>query len=148
MNQISLAEVVDNAFWLHKAQSYGGIPYSHHLNHVNKTYRYLFGYAEDSIVKVIYLHDSLEDTVATETYLLIKGLSRYEVDVIKLLTKDPNSSKLEYLEKLSTNKDAVMVKIADSTSNLMYSYKSGNIRLIEKYQNNLEILWGYYGKFN
>lgn len=64
------------------------------------------------------LHDLLEDTRATEVDLLDYGFSREQVEAVVLLTRKPPYSYAEYITRLSDNKLARKVKIADLRDHL------------------------------
>lgn len=135
-----LAEVIDLAKNLHGNQKYGDKPYSYHLEDVYRTYECLFGHVEDEIVMAIFLHDSIEDCNIDGQYLIWAGVPSSVVTLVEILTKWKYETKLAYLSRVMENEAARMIKAADSHSNLVHSFKSGNERLIKKYTENLAIL--------
>lgn len=70
---------------------------------------------EEKIVAV--LHDVVEDTNLTFEYLLNQGISPDLVDALRLLTHTKDTSYEDYIKKLSTNKIAKAVKLADIRDN-------------------------------
>ena len=83
------------------------------------------------------LHDILEDTEATEEFLASIGFYPKIIDTIKLLTKDGTKSNKEYLEDISKNKLARIVKMNDLKDNLnllrLNSISEKDIKRINKY---------------
>ncbi len=140
MRTKTVAEVIDLAKYLHGNQKYGDRPYSYHLEEVYRTYKYLFGHAKDEIVMAIFLHDSIEDCDIDRQYLSLSGVPSSVVTLVEILTKWKDETKLEYLSRVMENESAKRIKAADSHSNLVHSFKSGNERLIKKYTENLTIL--------
>ena len=67
---------------------------------------------------VAWLHDVLEDTSLSATDLSEAGIPADLVECVCLLTKTPQTTYEEYLDKISTSPTATKVKIADMLSNL------------------------------
>jgi (p)ppGpp synthase/HD superfamily hydrolase len=64
-----------------------------------------------------YLHDTLEDTELKEADL--RAVFGDEImDAVRLLTHDPRDTYMDYVRKISENRLATVVKIADLTHNL------------------------------
>lgn len=137
-----LIAVINYALDKHQGQLYGTKPYYYHLDGVYSTYNHLFGEIDVHTGMLIYSHDLLEDTDAEISKLLNLGMDTNSINDLVLLTKSKVQSNTSYLDGILTSKRATMVKIADSTSNLNESLKSGNTRLIGKYVNNLVKLYG------
>lgn len=138
--------VIRFAIKAHEGQYYGKEPYTYHLDHVYKTFEYLFGAVSESETKVIYCHDLLEDTETSGGDLEEIGLTEEEQLAVLCLTKKAITSREDYLESFCNNRMACMVKIADSTSNLVHSLQGDNTRLIKKYTSNLTRLWEIYNE--
>lgn len=66
---------------------------------------------------IAWLHDVLEDTDVTEEDLLKAGIPASVVEVVKILTHKKDESYQEYIERVSKNRMAAIVKIADLTHN-------------------------------
>lgn len=65
-----------------------------------------------------WLHDVLEDTPITATYLLNEGVSSKNVDSIYALTRHQGESYLDYILRASRNITACFVKSYDLIDNL------------------------------
>lgn len=89
-------------------------------------------------------HDLLEDTDATEEE--IKNLSNESVlEAVKLLTKQPEYSKEEYINNILKNPIAKAVKTEDRIHNLLDSLNAGE-DFIKRYLTNTKDF--YLGKFS
>ena len=65
------------------------------------------------------LHDVIEDTPFDAKFLKEKGISEDVLEILNYLTHDKeNVSYKEYIDKICTNLDAMLVKLADLTDNL------------------------------
>lgn len=64
------------------------------------------------------LHDVLEDTPLSTQFLLQKGIDIDTIKVLMLLTRDENEDYQTYIEKICTDLDAMLVKLADLEDNL------------------------------
>jgi len=67
---------------------------------------------------VAWLHDVLEDTLVTPEHLIESGIQRVNVESVIALSHIPNEFYYDYIMRLSTNRLAVVVKIAVLTDNL------------------------------
>ena len=65
-----------------------------------------------------YLHDVLEDSEYDEMYLRMCGFSDKVVEAVKVLTKDLDEDYMEYIDRISQNKLATSVKLADLSHNM------------------------------
>jgi hypothetical protein len=126
----------------HEGQMYGDNPYYYHLDDVFHTYNYLFGYPNDQVAMLIYSHDLIEDTDTKYADLMSLGLDEEVVLALELLTKPKGMDRDIYIRRVLQSEMATKVKKADSLSNLVHSFKSGNERLINKYTENLKQLYG------
>ena len=86
---------------------------------------------------VAFLHDTIEDTALTRSDLLDQGFPQFMVDAIVLLTKDDDTIYDDYILKISQNKLATNVKIADMLSNLS---DNPSKKQTKKYAKSLQIL--------
>lgn len=136
----------------HRTQKYGQHTYVYHLrNVVDKcTLLYTDSLRSDEmylVENIAWLHDLFEDTnyseeslrVHFESYAYVDEL----VDALKAITKLDYENREEYLERCARNKWALMVKIADTLSNLECSFASREQRRINKYLNQLDKLRSY-----
>ena len=65
------------------------------------------------------LHDVIEDTPFDAKFLKEKRISEDVLEILSYLTHDKeNVSYKEYIDKICTNLDAMLVKLADLTDNL------------------------------
>lgn len=65
------------------------------------------------------LHDVIEDTSFDAKFLKEKGISEDVLEILSYLTHDKeNVSYKDYIDKICTNLDAMLVKLADLTDNL------------------------------
>ena len=67
---------------------------------------------------VAYLHDVLEDSEYDEMYLRMCGFSDKVVEAVKTLTKGVDEDYMQYIDKISQNKLATAVKLADLSHNM------------------------------
>jgi (p)ppGpp synthase/HD superfamily hydrolase len=98
-----------------------GAPYIMHLTSV-AAYAYIPhepAYIKSTIESVALLHDVFEDTDATEAEIRnLIGVDDTVIDVVKLLTRDKADTYMEYIAKVSENRIASLVKIADLYHNM------------------------------
>lgn len=67
---------------------------------------------------VAYLHDVLEDSEYDEVYLRMCGFSDKVVEAVKILTKELGEDYMQYIDRVSKNKLATSVKLADLSHNM------------------------------
>ena len=92
---------------------------------------------------VALLHDTLEDTTATE-----EDIEEFGEDVlkaVKLLTKSDDCDEAEYIDRLMYNNMAYMVKAADKIHNMREVVTSDDKEWAKKYVEKSREY--YYGKF-
>ena len=65
-----------------------------------------------------YLHDVLEDSEYDEMYLRMCGFSEKVVEAVKTLTKGVDEDYMHYIDRISQNKLATTVKLADLSHNM------------------------------
>lgn len=90
----------------------GGRPYIEHLTAVA-----IDGDDEDEVV-VGLLHDILEDTDITVSFLLASGVTPEQVRLIQLLTRLPGETRMENIQRILTDVKAVKLKRRDVAHNL------------------------------
>lgn len=116
----------------------GGMPYVFHPFHLAEQME-----SEDEVV-VALLHDIIEDTDVTIKELTKMGFTKQETDAISIMTHNKNDSYEKYIKKISTNKLATKVKIADLKHNLditrLNEIKTKDLEKIEKYKKSLRYL--------
>ncbi len=88
-----------------------------YIEHPKKVMALLEGYGDEAIA-VAALHDSIEDGRTTALRLEDAGFPYYIVRAVVLLTKSEGQPYDAYLDVLSRNPIARMVKIADMLANL------------------------------
>lgn len=90
-----------------------GKPYFEHVLKVKDLLK-----TEDIELQIIaILHDLFEDTPVTRTTLEGIGYSERVIHGIECLTKLDGESEEEYKNKVKSNKDSILVKLADLTHN-------------------------------
>ncbi len=114
-----------------------GLPYVFH------PFTVAFNMKDEETCIVALLHDIVEDTACTFEELETL-FSNEIVNAIKLMTHDPNEDYFSYIEKISTNRIASLVKISDlkhnSDKSRLNNITKKDINRIEKYRKALEIL--------
>lgn len=92
-----------------------GKPYIHHpmrvMNSVEKI--------EEKIVAI--LHDTLEDTYVTVSWLRIQGFPDVILEALQAITKVEGEDYNTYINRVRTNPIALKVKIADMEDNMNIS---------------------------
>lgn len=87
---------------------------------------------------VAYLHDVLEDSEYDEMYLRMCGFSEKVVEAVKTLTKGVDEDYMQYIDRISQNKLATSVKLADLSHNMDISRIENPIEAdyarVEKYK--------------
>lgn len=68
-----------------------------------------------------FLHDTFEDTEATEEVLLARGIPREVTHSVDLLTKRPGQTRHEYILGILTCQRAIVGKFGDSLFNLSWN---------------------------
>lgn len=107
---------------------------------------------DEKIIFMGYLHDIIEDTKYTYDDLL-KICDKNVADGVLKLTEDKSINnwkerKLKFIENIkSTNKDVLLVELADKLHNLVSDYKlflkNGNISLLTECDNYQDLKWYY-----
>ncbi len=91
----------------------GGIPY---ILHPLKVMHYLKS-DDMELMAIAVLHDVVEDTDTTFEDLKNEGMTDRIIAALRLLTKVRGQTYREYVEGIKTNKDAILVKLADLRHN-------------------------------
>jgi len=86
---------------------------------------------------VALLHDVLEDTSLTAEDLISKGIDKFDVSLVQILTKRPGERYLNYILRCRSNGWTRLVKMADLRHNLS-NLKPGSLR--DKYELAMHIL--------
>lgn len=138
----------------HEGQRYGDQPYMTHIHDVVNTVESIWrvwgaallsDYSLDTAIKVAYLHDTLEDTDATEQELRLK-FGEEVLEAVKLLTKDESLSYDLNITRIVTSQNlyAIVVKIADNSSNLRADKsnmsEARRVRLYRQYNDSIKTL--------
>ena len=89
----------------------GGMPYVFHPFHLAEQME-----TEEETCTAL-LHDVMEDTAWTYEQLAAEGFPSSVMEALALLTHDDNTPYLDYVEKLSGNRIAARVKLADLRHN-------------------------------
>lgn len=123
-----------------------GLPYIMHTLKV----QYLLKSEDEELNCIAVLHDILEDTKTTVEELFDIGMSKRVVDAVCLLTKDKKIEYKDYLEKISSNIDAVRVKMCDIRHNMDMRRLKGvtekDLKRMEKYIHAYNFLKGILDK--
>jgi (p)ppGpp synthase/HD superfamily hydrolase len=98
---------------IHKNQKRNnGTDYINHPINVSKL-------VDTNKLKVIaLLHDTIEDGNVTVEYLQNKGIPLEIIKVVLILSKKKDENYLDFILRISNNKDAILVKLADLNDNL------------------------------
>lgn len=154
-SQMELA--VELAIEKHDGQMYGHLPYIAHLievdNLVTRIYKKVKSPGEpyskepgdemDCLRAIAFLHDILEDTDTSEQDLVNFGFNANVVRAVVLLTKEVETSYKDYIWLIKGNPLALKVKLCDTSANLRNSIKEGNIKRINKYSKQIQLLGGF-----
>ena len=140
-NKTTLAQMV--AFQKHGCQLYGGRPYSYHLTMVVDKVNFLYGESPKLklLQQIAWLHDVVEDTDTTITYLSDCGFSPEVLFAVGSISKIKGESLSDYYDRVANSKLAFKVKVADTLSNLEHSLREGVVKRINKYTNQLQELY-------
>lgn len=103
-------------------QDKGGNPYITHPMRVMTT---VSTYRDYELMAIAILHDVYEDTAKHIGHLLDDGFSERVYDALLLLSHLESDSYEEYIQKIATNRDAILVKLADLKDNSDISRMKG-----------------------
>jgi len=101
-------------------KGFGLMPYVIHpikvMNHIENDRKNMFYDIGEYVLVSACLHDVLEDTLYN-----LEGFSEDVINLVKLLTKEKNETKIKVIEKLKDNHDAIVIKLADRYDNCLCS---------------------------
>ena len=117
----------------------GGYPYIMHPIHLAEQMD-----TEEEVI-VALLHDVLESdrSQITAECIELLGVSKEVIESIHIITRNPEDSYFDYIEKIKNNRLARKVKLADIRHNLQVERlrsKEFSQGLVERYQKAIEIL--------
>lgn len=148
--QFQFSKAIQFAKEAHKAQMYGEHPYIYHLAQVDRLVTQTqgrnaieVGDRMDNLRAIAFLHDVVEETGTTIEDLYDAGFNEEVVQAVGMLTKVDGESYREYIEGVLTNKFATIVKLCDTSANLMNSIMEGNVYRINKYSKQIQLLGGF-----
>ena len=129
------SEARDFAIAAHGEQRYGDKPYRAHLEHAVATLR-RFLILDDELLCAGWLHDTLEDTAATEDELRRRFGGRVAAIVRAVtLDKGPREAALaKAYAAIAATPGAAVVKLADRIANVEASLENGNAEKLAKYR--------------
>lgn len=149
----------------HNGQNYGKLPYTFHLRSVFKAWSSMFEPQVDfhtTTKEVIdeeiewcdnaefacLGHDYLEDCeCASVDTLRLHGCPEPAIKAIVLVTKTKEVSYKQYLRNIVEDQLAFEVKVADTYSNMTCSIKGVDFKRVQKYTNQLNLLYKYREAF-
>lgn len=123
----------------HDGQMYGVVPYWYHLADVADSVLHAVG-NDNELIAIAWNHDLREDTNCSYEEMEEAGLTRRVIDAVICLTKVEGESYDDYIKKVRSNPDALLVKKHDTLCNLTQSVKEGNSKRIKKYAKQLLLL--------
>lgn len=103
-------------------QDKGGNPYITHPMRVMNT---VSAHRDYELMAIAILHDVYEDTEKRREHLLEEGFSNRVYWALGLLTHLKHHTYEQYIENLSSNRDAILVKLADLKDNSDISRMKG-----------------------
>jgi (p)ppGpp synthase/HD superfamily hydrolase len=138
----SLTEVDQFAEKAHERQvDKGGAPYVEHVRAVAAGLE-SFG---TRLQMAGLLHDVIEDTAWTAEELRAAGIESCVVRIVELVSKSPGESYMDRIRKISQDREATLLKIADNAHNSRADRAAklpdGNQGRLARYREAREILW-------
>lgn len=139
---VSLTEVDRFAERAHLGQlDKGGVPYVEHVRAVAAGLEPF----STRLQMAGLLHDVIEDTEWTAETLRAAGIESRVVRIVELVTKEQDESYMDRIRKISQDREATLVKIADNAHNSRAdraaALPDGNRSRLERYRKAREILW-------
>lgn len=148
--QFQVSKAIQFAMEAHKDQKYGDHPYLYHLDQVDRLVTQTQGRNTiepgdrmDNLRAIAFLHDVVEDTDTTYEELYEAGFNEQVVQAVGRITKHPSLNYNEYINNVLENELATIVKLCDTSANLMNSIQEGNVKRINKYSNQIQLLGGF-----
>lgn len=93
-----------------------GNPYFGHIARVAQAVKAAGG--SETQVVAAYLHDVIEDTDTTSSDLLDAGVSTAALTLIEILTRHDEVAYEDYLQRIRSNPDALLIKQCDMADNM------------------------------
>ncbi len=110
---MSLLKVITFVQEKHKGQvDLSGQSYFLHLQRVSKKLKCL------KYKEIAYLHDIFEDTDTYDFELSSLGISKWQIDIIRLLTRSKNEQYEDYILRIAKDPTARLIKMADLEDNM------------------------------
>lgn len=122
----------------HEGQKYGNDEYWKHLSDVVISLQRVT--EDQELLAIGRLHDLLEDTPCTVDELYEIGMTERIVKGVLDISKVEGESYNEYIAKVKSNPDSLIVKKHDTLCNLTQSLMEGNSKRIKKYAKQLLLL--------
>lgn len=117
----------------HAGQTYGVLPYTHHLQEVEATVREFFGVSDEQLLVAAWLHDVLEDTDRKPKHIAEifgQGVADLVVAVTDVPAENRKARKALTLPQIRKAGDrAIALKVADRLANVRHGG-----RLVEMYK--------------
>jgi len=105
---------------------------------------------DDELMAIAVLHDVVEDCKVTFDDLRSIGMTKRVIDGVKALTKQSGETYEQFIDRLSSNRDAMIVKREDLRDNSDITRLKGisdkDIARIEKYMNAFKLIDGLLSK--
>ena len=140
-------EIVDYSQFMHNRQMYGNKDYfnGHIRVVVNNLLRIIdeleFTVGERILMEAgAFLHDVVEDTSGSLDQIQSLFGCTELTNLVDSLTQRRNEARWNYLSRLSKNKFAIYVKLADSTTNLHKGISTGDPKRASQYLDSMKFL--------
>ena len=127
-------------------QDKGGDPYLGHLERAARYLKQRWPDATPDEIAAAWLHDSIEDTAATEASLLADGVSPEAVRIVRAMTRPEDQPYLDYVRGVADSGDRSLIraKLADNHDNRdpkrVAALADGAQRLATRYEPAKQIL--------
>jgi len=130
----------------HRGQKYGDKDYMYHLIQVDNLVCQVYGDDVENINTlraVAYLHDVMEDCGVGISEMIREGFCKEVYRAVAFVTKVGGESYDEYIKGVNNYEISRKVKLCDTAVNLRNSIKEGNIKRINKYSKQIQLLGGF-----
>lgn len=125
------------ALHFHGRQKYGAKPYVFHLEGAVAVLRW-FGMASETREAATWLHDVIDDTLATAAGLKTLGIPDDVVGIVSAVSLEPGQSRKERnsatYPKIVALRDAVIVKLADRIANVEAPVSSMTAQYVKEHE--------------